>query len=365
LEYWERTLGTTVEDPLARFSGARVFVTGHTGFKGSWLVALLSRLGARCFGYSIDVPTTPSLFEEARLANDLAGHEFGDIRDASRLQDAVSRARPDVVFHLAAEPLVLASLADPARAFEVNCHGTVQMLEAIRKRSGVLAALMITTDKVYRPRADRPLVEDDSLGGEDPYSASKAAAEIAIASYRESFFRQGTIVASARAGNVIGGGDWANYRLLPDLARAAQGDGCITLRYPSAVRPWQHVFDALEGYLRVAVRALSGDRSAGDAWNFGPSASDHATVQEVVQMFSSEYGFAPTITIEAAPALENPTLRLDSSRARSLLDWHPVLDGRGSVRATADFYRARANGSDVRSLLFSQIDELLQRVEHA
>ena len=344
---------------ISNFSGRRVFITGHTGFKGSWLLAMLRHLGAEIHGYSLAPPTTPSLFDEAALSAD-CHDERADVSDLVSLRASMAQASPEIVFHLAAQPLVLSSMTEPVATFEVNSQGTVNVLEAIRTTPSVRAGVIITTDKCYAP-AIHPLRETDPLGGEDPYSASKAAAELAVHAYRSSFFKNGPIIASARAGNVIGGGDWAQYRLLADLARAISTDRCVTLRHPHAIRPWQHVFDACVGYLQIGARALAGDRSVAAPWNFGPLDGGHLTVQEVVDTFVRAYGQDINVTVDASPAPENPVLRLDSRKARELLSWVPVYDMYAAIEATARWYRQRADGENVRALLFESVTDLFGR----
>ncbi|MEO9170191.1 MAG: CDP-glucose 4,6-dehydratase [Candidatus Baltobacteraceae bacterium] len=342
------------------FTGRRVFLTGHTGFKGSWLVAMLRALGADVHGYALDPPSHPSLFDEAHLSQDCIDRR-ADIRDTRALAAAIEVANPEVLFHLAAQPLVLSGLQSPVETFEINAQGTVHVLEAVRAAPGIRAAVIVTTDKCYAPGKDRPLREDDALGGDDPYSASKACAELAVEAYRASFFAKGPIVASARAGNVIGGGDWAQYRLLADLARAMTADRRIVLRHPGAVRPWQHVFDACFGYLMLAARALDGDRGVARAWNFGPDDAGHFTVAQVVEAFARAYGETIDISIEPGAAHENPVLRLDSQQAREILGWQPFYDMHAAVDATARWYRERAIGTNVRSLLLTSVEALFAR----
>ena len=342
---------------MSGLEGRRIFITGHTGFKGAWSVGLFRALGAHVAGYALEPPTTPSLFEEAGLEA-AVDHTIGDVRDRERLEHAVRGAKPDCILHMAAQSLVLEGLKDPAGTFDTNVTGTANLLTAAAATPSVRAVLVVTSDKCYEP-AERPLREEDPLGGHDPYSASKAAAEMVVAGYR-AVLKDGPIVATARAGNVIGGGDWAAHRLFADLARAMQGDGTIALRHPAAIRPWQHVLDALRGYVAVIARALAGDRSVGRAWNFGPELSDHLTVSDAVELFAQAYGRPVAVEREPSPQPENPTLMLDSAAALRELGWRPAFDLRAAVKHTAEFYRRRAQGEPVAGLLGEQVRQIVE-----
>ncbi len=331
----------------------RLFVTGHTGFKGAWAIALFSRLGATISGYALAPPSRPSLFEEADLAPAIR-HTIGDVRDAAALRAALRAAQPDAVLHMAAQSLVLEGLERPIETFETNVLGTANVLEAIRATPSVRACVVVTSDKCYVP-SPHAMREEDPLGGDDPYSASKAAAEMVVAGYRR-LMNERTIVATARAGNVVGGGDWSQRRLVADLARAMLSDGEIVLRHPHAVRPWQHVLDALSGYALLLDRALAGDTSVARAWNFGPEERGHQTVEDVVSAFAGAYGRPLRVRVEPCAAAENPALRLDASRARSELRWTPQFDAAGAVADAAAFYRARAGGESVAALLAQRVE---------
>jgi CDP-glucose 4,6-dehydratase len=302
----------------------RVFVTGHTGFKGTWLTEWLTMLGARVTGYSLP---------------------DNDIRDLTSLRAAMSGAEPEVVIHLAAQALVRASYDDPVTTFTTNVIGTVNVLEAIRAIPSVRVAVLITSDKCYANDGHpHPFAEDDRLGGRDPYSASKASAELAIAAYRESFFAQTRAsvphVISVRAGNVIGGGDWSSDRLVPDLMRAFRDGKRARIRYPEATRPWQFVLDALHGYLLVAECAFRGD-DLPDAFNFGPDARDARTVRWLADTIAARWGGgAYWDDPDEAHPHEDPTLALDSARARKFLDWKPMLDAETAVAWTTDWYKS-------------------------
>jgi CDP-glucose 4,6-dehydratase len=320
----------------------RVFVTGHTGFKGAWLAEWLGTLGADVTGYALDPPTEPSLFAALDLGSRLH-HVVADVRDRGRLVAEVTAAQPSVIFHLAAQPLVLQAYAKPHETFETNVMGTVNVLEAARACASVRAIVVVTSDKCYRNHeGDRPFRETDAMGGRDPYSASKGCAELVTAAYRESFFADGAAVASARAGNVIGGGDWAADRIIPDCVRALAAGKPIVVRNPDAVRPWQHVLEPLAGYLWLGARMLREGRRYEGAWNFGPTdqAGDHP-VRWVVERFLEEWGsgsWTKPGDVGRQP-YEAHHLSLDSAKAREQLGWAPVWDGQTAVRQTASWYR--------------------------
>jgi CDP-glucose 4,6-dehydratase len=322
------------------WAGRRVLVTGHTGFKGAWLALWLHRLGARVSGLALEPPTSPSLFALARL-DELVDDVRADVRDAEAVRAAVARAAPEVVFHLAAQPLVRVALADPGPTFAVNVLGLVNLLEAARDARAIV---VVTSDKVYA-HADRPHREDAPLGGADPYSASKAAQELVAASYRTAL---GLPLATVRAGNVIGGGDWARDRLVPDLARG----GTVEIRHPDAVRPWQHVLSPLSGYLRVAEGLLAGEPVA-EAWNFGPDPADERPVRWLVE----RWPLPLDVRAGTPEPREAATLRVDSAKARARLSWQPVWDLATGLAAAADWYAAVAAGADARAVTLQQIDD--------
>lgn len=337
----------------AFWKGKRVLVTGHSGFKGGWLALWLARLGAKVAGVSLPPNTSPSLFELARLSSACESH-FVDIRDVAGLAARIRDARPDIVFHLAAQPLVRASFRDPIETFSTNVMGTAHVLEAIRPLASVRAAVMITTDKVYRNHESmRPYHEDDPLGGHDPYGASKAACEIVIDSYRKSFLAErGVAVASARAGNVIGGGDWSEDRLLPDAVRAWQRGDCLEVRRPAAVRPWQHVIEPLAGYLVLAQR-LWADHGLADAYNFGPPPRDAATVKDVVELARASWT-SGSADVKYGDGGDGPheagLLVLENAKARNALGVAPRLSLKEAVRRTMAWYQAQSGGTDARAL---------------
>ena len=329
----------------------RVLVTGHTGFKGGWLALWLQRLGARVSGIALEPSTTPSLHDALSLPRRIDGH-FIDIRDAQALRQRVHALRPDLVLHLAAQPLVRQSYADPLATWSSNVMGTAHLLDALRGLDSVRAAVMVTTDKVYRNLEwVHPYREGDALGGHDPYSASKAACELVIGSYRDAFLReQGVAIASARAGNVIGGGDWSADRLIPDAVRAWQGGQPLRIRYPDAVRPWQHVLEPLAGYLVLAQRLWESPALAG-AYNFGPPADDIATVREVVTLARDglgrgevEFG-APTDGLHEAGRLA-----LDPSKAAFALGVRQLWALGEAITRTMAWYRDFHAGAEALAL---------------
>ena len=342
----------------------RVFVTGHTGFKGSWLCLQLAQAGADVAGFSDGVPTTPSLYAAARV-EELVTSVAGDVRDRDSVERALARHEPEVVFHLAAQSLVRRSFAEPVLTYETNVLGTVNMLEAVRTVPSVRVAIIVTTDKVYEHRGSRAHTEDDVLGGSDPYSSSKACAELATAAYRETFFSdpEAAAVATVRAGNVIGGGDWAADRLIPDIVGALAEGRPVEIRYPQAIRPWQHVLNPLDGYLLLAER-LWDDRDFARAWNFGPVRSDARPVAWVAQRLADLWGTKLEITSPDRPQLpEAPSLELDATRATEALGWRPRWGLERALAATVEWYRSFAEGADVRELSLAQIETFAAAAE--
>ncbi len=351
---------------MTGWAGRRVFLTGHTGFKGSWLALWLADMGAEVTGYSLPAPTDPSLFEMARVS-EMVNHIEGDVRDLAHLQDAMQRAQPEIVFHLAAQPLVRLSYAEPVETYATNVMGTVHLLEAIRHTASVRAAICITTDKCYENREwVWPYRETDPMGGHDPYSNSKGCAELVISAYRRSFLAAGGVaVASVRAGNVIGGGDWAADRLVPDLVRAMEAGQTPLIRAPGSVRPWQHVMEALGGYLMIADRLLAGNEDMADAWNFGPSDDDAQPVSWIVEHMLRLWGLEPAWDgpNETQPH-EATLLRLDCSKARSQLGWRPVLGLPKALQQIVGWHQAVGAGSDARDITLNQIRAYRQDARH-
>lgn len=349
-----------VMGPDPRFwNGKRVLLSGHTGFKGAWLALWLHRLGAKVVGASLPPHTQPNLFDLAHLAG-LLEHHCVDIRDASALASLVQASRPDIVLHLAAQALVRESYAQPLETFATNVMGTVNLLEAVRTRHSVRVIVVVTTDKVYRNREwHYPYREDDALGGHDPYSASKAAAEMVVASYRDAFLAPaGVALASARAGNVIGGGDWAQDRLLPDAVRAWNDGRTLEIRRPGSVRPWQHVIEPLAAYLRLA-ETLWQDPSQAGAYNFGPHTGEATTVRELVQMAQAAYGRGESAFALANGANGGPheagTLALEVSKARDLLGVRPRWGVAQAVQRSMAWYRSFSDGAQPADLCLADI----------
>ena len=337
--------------------GRRVMVTGHTGFKGGWLALWLHQLGAEVTGFALAPPSDPNLFEQARLA-DLVTHIHGDIRDAPAFDHALQAARPEIVFHLAAQPLVRTSYATPVETYATNVMGTVHLLDSARRLDGLAGLVCVTSDKCYDNREwDRPYRETDPMGGHDPYSSSKGAAELAIDSFRRSYFADGPLVASVRAGNVIGGGDWADDRLVPDIVRAMLGGEKPQIRAPQSVRPWQHVLDALSGYIAVAERLLAGDRAAATAWNFGPSDDDTQPVEWIVEQMLTAWGSDGWETPAGTHPHEAQLLKLDSAKARAELGWTPRLTLADALAKVVEWHKAVATGTDPRVISLQQLGD--------
>ena len=355
-------MAVTTVPGLDFWRGKRVLVTGHTGFKGSWLTLALHRAGAKVTGIGLPPLTTPSLFTEANIA-ELCRSHFLDIRDAVGLASLLRAARPEIVFHLAAQPLVRESYRDPLTTFETNVMGTAHVLEALRGLDGVQVAVMVTTDKVYRaaevPGSHR---EDDPLGGDDPYSASKAASEMVIESYRRSYLaEQPVAVASARAGNVIGGGDWSEDRLIPDAMRAWQAGKTLRVRRPDAVRPWQHVLEPVSGYVVLAQRLWEQPSLAG-AYNFGPELGEAVKVRDLVELACASYGSG---AVDYGDGSEGPHesgwLVLDAGKTESVLSFSQRWTLIEGVKRTMAWYRARQAGADARALCLADMADFESR----
>lgn len=332
------------------WAGKRVLLTGHTGFKGSWLAIWLNRLGAKVTGISLPPATDPNLFTLAAV-DGLCDSKIIDIGNVEALAAEVQAADPQIVFHLAAQALVRVGYRAPLNTFAINVQGTANVLEALRPLNSVRAAVMVTTDKVYQNlEHPSPYRETDALGGHDPYSASKAAAEIVIASYRSAYFAERSVaVASARAGNVIGGGDWSADRLLPDAVRAWQAGAVLDVRRPQATRPWQHVLEPLAGYLSLA-EALWQNPALAEAYNFGPHTHEAATVQTVVELARGAYGGEVSYGDGTAGPHEAGWLALEIAKARATLGFAPRWTLATAVERTMAWYRDQADGADARSL---------------
>jgi CDP-glucose 4,6-dehydratase len=339
------------------WKGKRVFITGHTGFKGAWLSLWLCKAGASLYGYALDPPTTPSLYELASVSDLMIKDTRGNICDITALRDAVHIAQPDIIFHLAAQALVRKSYKEPVETFATNIMGTTNLLDILRDLESAKVAVMITTDKVYRNNEWYwPYREEDILGGHDPYSASKAACEIVIESYRKSFFSdRGVALASARAGNVIGGGDWAQDRLIPDAIRAWQQGETLQIRNPEAVRPWQHVLEPLSGYIALANYLWEKPELAG-AYNFGPNTNEGIKVRTVVDIAKEAYGngcvkFGENTEVNH----EAEYLTLEIAKARRLLGFNPIWTIGEAIERTMHWYQSQYHGSDARNLCYKDI----------
>jgi len=328
------------------FNSRSVLVTGHTGFKGSWLCAWLSSLGAEVHGYALAPPSTPSLFQQAGLESQLASHTIADIRYYDRLLDTMQRTRPEIVFHLAAQPLVLTSYEQPLATLDTNIMGTANLLEAVRQVDSVRVCQIITSDKCYENREwAYGYRETDPMGGHDPYSSSKACAELVAAAYRNSYFtgpeQHSASIATVRAGNVIGGGDWAENRIVPDCIRALADNRRIDIRRPGAIRPWQHVLEPLSGYLMLAARQATDPYTYSVPWNFGPLCGGAKSVQELVQTLVHCWGSGHwTAQEDSVQGHEAGLLQLDCTKANTLLNWSPVLSFSESVDWSVRWYKS-------------------------
>lgn len=346
------------ESPSPTFwRGRRVLLSGHTGFKGAWLAAWLAELGAEVHGLALPPETAPSLFDLLGRIEGLTSH-IGDIRDPAVLSATVSAAAPEIVIHMAAQALVRRSYRDPLETFDTNVMGTARLLEALRGAPGLAAIVVVTSDKVYHnPGTGVPLAESAPLGGDDPYSASKAAAELVTASYARSYFdREGVPVGTARAGNVIGGGDWSEDRIVPDIWRAMRGGTAVALRFPAATRPWQHVLEPLSGYLRYAEALSRAPEGLPRALNFGPDGLAPVTVATVVERFQAAYrapeGWRQSPGVHPKEA---PLLAVDAGLAARSINWRPRLGADAAIGWTAEWYRAFDAGMPARELTLQQI----------
>ena len=349
--------------------GKRVFLTGHTGFKGGWLSLWLQQLGADLTGYALHPPTQPNLFEKARVGEGMTS-VIGDIRDGAKLMAVMRDSAPDIVIHMAAQPLVRHSYIDPVETYSTNVMGTVHFLEAVRQCANARAVVNVTTDKCYENREWLwPYRENDAMGGYDPYSSSKGCAELVTAAYRNSYFNAKSqaqnqlALASARAGNVIGGGDWTEDRLVPDILRAFSRGEPVMIRNPHAVRPWQHVLEPLRGYLMLAERLFSEGATFADAFNFGPCEDDARAVEWVVRQLATKWGGPAVWRLDGANhPHEASLLRLDISKAAFQLAWRPVLNLDEGLQLTLDWARANLEGQDMHAYTNVQINDYQARV---
>jgi CDP-glucose 4,6-dehydratase len=346
------------------FRGKKVFLTGHTGFKGSWLCLWLHQMGAEVYGYALDPPTDPSLFQLARVAELLKAHTVADIRDGAALTTAMQKAQPEIVVHMAAQPLVRDSYAIPVDTYAINVMGTVNLLEAVRNCPSVRAVVNVTTDKCYENREwIWGYRENEAMGGYDPYSSSKGCAELVTSAYRQSFFnplqysQHGVAIATARAGNVIGGGDWANDRLIPDIIRSLLAGQPVRIRNPHAIRPWQHVLEPLSGYLALAQYLFESGTEYAEAWNFGPADSDAKPVEWIVKEMCRLWGNGARYEIDKG---EHPHeahyLKLDCSKARMRLNWQPRWNLDQALANIIEWVQVYAAGGDTRSCCLTQIE---------
>jgi CDP-glucose 4,6-dehydratase len=348
------------------WAGKRVFVTGHTGFKGSWLSLWLQDMGALVKGYSLPAPTTPSLFEEAKVWEGLSSEE-GDIRDFTHLRQVMNDFKPEIVFHMAAQPLVRLSYDEPMETYSTNVMGTVYLLEAVKQVGGVKAVVNITSDKCYE---NREWVwgyrEDEAMGGYDPYSNSKGCAELVASSYRQSFFNadkyseHGCALASVRAGNVIGGGDWADDRLIPDILQAFAKKEKVEIRSPYAIRPWQHVLEPLSGYLSIAEKLYTDGPEFAEGWNFGPKEEDAQPVEVIVNQLTQLWGDgAEWFLSQDVHPHEAHYLKLDCSKVRMRLNWQPVWSLETTLEKIVSWQKAWLNGEDIKAYTINEIKEYM------
>jgi CDP-glucose 4,6-dehydratase len=347
----------------AFWQGKRVFLTGHTGFKGGWLSLWLQSLGAEVTGYALIPPTNPSLFEVAKVADGMKSI-IGDVRDIDALKKAMQDASPEIVIHMAAQPLVRRSYTNPVETYATNVMGSVHLLEAVRNAKGVKAVVNVTSDKCYENREwVWSYREDEAMGGYDPYSNSKGCAELVTAAYRSSFFNpenykdHGVAIASARAGNVIGGGDWAADRLIPDFLRAIVSGETVVIRSPNAIRPWQHVLEPLSGYLLLAEKLYTQGNKFAEAWNFGPSDGDAKTVEWIITELVKSWGQDASFNIDAGEANlhEAHFLKLDCSKARMQLGWRAQWDAAETIKRICAWHKAHLAGHNMKNYLLDEI----------
>ncbi|MDB5619766.1 CDP-glucose 4,6-dehydratase [Tardiphaga sp.] len=345
------------------WAGKRVFLTGHTGFKGSWLSIWLKHLGANVTGFALAPPSHPSLFEVAQVANGMTSI-IGDIRDARTLQEALVSARPEIVIHMAAQPIVRLSYHEPVETYATNVMGLVHLFEAVRKSPGIRAVVNVTSDKCYENKEWLwGYRESEPMGGHDPYSSSKGCAELVTAAYRRSFFNEenyathGIALASARAGNVIGGGDWAADRLIPDMMRAIEAGRPVAIRNPHAIRPWQHVLEPLSGYLALAEKLHTHGPAFAEGWNFGPAESDARPVQWIVEQLTTMWGDGASWQLDTAEGQPHEAhyLKLDCSKSRMLLNWQPKWSLNQALHMITDWHKCALQGDDMYAKTLGQI----------
>ena len=339
--------------------GKRVFMTGHTGFKGSWLSLWLESLGSNVTGLSLAPPTSPNLFEEVRIEKGMTSH-ISDIRDLSKLKKAMQEAKPEIVIHMAAQPLVRKSYSDPVETYATNVMGTVNVLESVRQTPSVKAVVVVTTDKCYENKEWLwGYRETEPMGGHDPYSSSKGCAELITEAYRRSFFQQHDIrVATARAGNVIGGGDWAEDRLVPDILKAFEKNQVVSIRNPQATRPWQHVLEPLSGYLTLAEHLYAQGQSYAEGWNFGPNDDDARSVQWIVEQLASNWGKGASWQLDTGlHPHEANYLKLDTSKSKARLGWQPSWNLQTTLQNITLWHREWLAQKDIKKVCLSQMHQ--------
>lgn len=349
------------------FNNRKVLVTGHTGFKGSWLCLLLTQLGAQVYGYALEPPTEPSLFKEANI-HELVNSQIGDIRDLKQLQTYIQKIEPEVIIHMAAQPLVRDSYKIPVETYSTNVMGTVNLLESCRNVSSVRAIVIVTTDKCYENREWHwGYREDEAMGGYDPYSNSKGCSELVTSSYRNSFFnpkeydKHKVAIATARAGNVIGGGDWANDRLITDFIKAISKGEKLKIRSPFSIRPWQHVLEPLNGYLTLAAKLYTEGAEYGQAWNFGPEDNDAKNVEWITREICKLWGDGAHYEVDTNPQPHEANyLKLDCSKAKAVLDWHPNWNIQQTLESIVEWNKSFINKENIREVSIKQIIEFFR-----
>ena len=355
-------------DFMKQFNGIyknrKVLVTGHTGFKGSWLCLLLNQLGADVYGYALEPPTIPSLYKEANI-NELITSYIGDVRDYDYLLKVLQEVQPEIIIHMAAQPLVMDSYKKPIETYAINVMGTVHLLEACRYAKSVRAVINVTTDKCYENREWHwGYRENEPMGGYDPYSNSKGCSELVTSSFRNSFFngadyeKHGVAIASARAGNVIGGGDWAEDRLIPDFLRAISNGEEVKIRSPYSIRPWQHVLEPLTGYLILAAKLFTEGSKYAEGWNFGPDDKDARNVEWITDSICKLWGNDASYSIDSHPKLHEANyLKLDCSKAKAELEWYPQWDLNTTLKSIVEWNKAYLNGENIRKVCEEQINQ--------
>lgn len=340
------------------WQGKKVLITGHTGFKGSWLCLWLRMLGANLYGYSLNPPTNPSLFEEAKIANNMSSI-IGDVRDYNKFLEFILKCEPEIIIHLAAQPIVRNSYDFPIETYDTNIMGIVNILEAGRKSKSLKAFLNVTTDKCYENKEiSRGYREDEPMGGHDPYSSSKGCSELITSAYRRSFYKDKKInLASARGGNVIGGGDWSNDRLVPDILRSFESNKPVIIRNPHSIRPWQHVLDVLYGYLLLTQKLYENDDKFSSAWNFGPNYEDSKSVKWIVEYMNNKWQKAPGwLEDETTNPYEANSLKLDISKARENLGWEPIWNLEQSLEKVIEWHKHWLARKDIQNICEQHIN---------